>query len=282
MSDPLALVFDPADGAAARELYGIPPGEFVAARTELQRAMRAIGRRDLAAAIGRLQRPTVAEHALNLAVRAGGEDLVDDLRRAQVDATAAQAAAITGDPDGRTALRAATTAVRAARAALVRAAAATCGAGPNDARTAEIDAVVQRVVTAEAWPVLAAGVLGVEPMEAGAGAGGDEPVFVGIPDDIVIPASRRRVAPVAPSPAGEAADDATAEVARLEQELAVAAAACERARDRLVAADRALAEAVEAQQAARDVLAAAEVTRDDLTRRLDDVRGRGHRSGGRA
>ncbi|QIS17526.1 hypothetical protein [Nocardia terpenica] len=73
----------------ARELYGLDPGEFTAARTERVGRARAAGDKQLATAIGRLRRPTVAAWAVNLlARRAPGEvsgllDLGAALREAQ-------------------------------------------------------------------------------------------------------------------------------------------------------------------------------------------------------
>ncbi len=74
---------------AADELYGLAPEEFTAARDERVRAARAAGDRRLAAALGRLRRPTVSAYVLNLLVRHQpevGEQLValgEELRRAQ-------------------------------------------------------------------------------------------------------------------------------------------------------------------------------------------------------
>ncbi|WP_067707385.1 hypothetical protein [Nocardia yamanashiensis] len=53
----------------ANELYGLPPAEFVAVRTERARQARDAGDKALAAAIGKLRRPTVAAWAVNLLVR---------------------------------------------------------------------------------------------------------------------------------------------------------------------------------------------------------------------
>jgi hypothetical protein len=83
-TDPDELV-----GEAADELYGLAPAEFTAARDERVRAARAAGNRRLAAALGRLRRPTVSAYVLNLLVRDQpevGEQLValgEELRRAQ-------------------------------------------------------------------------------------------------------------------------------------------------------------------------------------------------------
>jgi hypothetical protein len=74
---------------AADELYGLAPEEFTAARDEQVQAARAGGNRRLAAAIGRLRKPTVSAYVLNLLVREQPEvaeqliALGEELRRAQ-------------------------------------------------------------------------------------------------------------------------------------------------------------------------------------------------------
>jgi hypothetical protein len=73
----------------ADELYGLPPGEFVAARTEAARRARTAGDRALAGGIGALGRPSTAAWACNALVRdrpdeiAGLVELGDLLREAQ-------------------------------------------------------------------------------------------------------------------------------------------------------------------------------------------------------
>jgi hypothetical protein len=54
----------------ADELYGVPPEEFVAARTEARDRARAAGERQLAADIAALPKPATAAWACNLLVRA--------------------------------------------------------------------------------------------------------------------------------------------------------------------------------------------------------------------
>ena len=53
----------------ARELYGLPPEAFTAARTDAVKQARAAGDRELAKAVGGLRRPAVAAWAVNLLVR---------------------------------------------------------------------------------------------------------------------------------------------------------------------------------------------------------------------
>ncbi|MFE5284025.1 hypothetical protein ACFRAQ_03510 [Nocardia sp. NPDC056611] len=83
------------------ELYGLPPAEFVAARTERVRQARDAGDKALAAAIGKLRRPTVAAWALNLLSREASDDVRallevgDALRDAQRRLSAEQLRALT-------------------------------------------------------------------------------------------------------------------------------------------------------------------------------------------
>lgn len=83
------------------ELYGLPPAEFVAARTERARQARDAGDKALAAAIGKLRRPTVAAWALNLLSREASDDVRallevgDALRDAQRRLSAEQLRALT-------------------------------------------------------------------------------------------------------------------------------------------------------------------------------------------
>jgi hypothetical protein len=64
--------------STARELYDLPPEEFVAARDEAVRRARSAGDRTLAAALGKLRRPTVGAWAVNRLARHRPE-LVDEL-----------------------------------------------------------------------------------------------------------------------------------------------------------------------------------------------------------
>ncbi len=59
----------------ADELYGLPPAEFTAARDEQARAARAAGRRDDAAAIRKLARPTTSAWLVNQLSRDAPEQL---------------------------------------------------------------------------------------------------------------------------------------------------------------------------------------------------------------
>ncbi|MCK0089898.1 hypothetical protein HCA61_07725 [Rhodococcus sp. HNM0563] len=75
--------------SVADSLYGLDPGEFIAARTEYVAQARESGDRELTAAIGRLRKPTVAAWLVNLLARERPDelgvllDLGDALRTAQ-------------------------------------------------------------------------------------------------------------------------------------------------------------------------------------------------------
>ncbi|UNX53692.1 hypothetical protein MF406_11925 [Georgenia sp. TF02-10] len=79
----------------AEELYGLPPGEFTAARNARARALKREDP-DLARAVARLAKPSVAAWTVNMMVRHRGDqvrevlDLGAQLRSAQEDLDAAQ------------------------------------------------------------------------------------------------------------------------------------------------------------------------------------------------
>lgn len=61
--------------SVADTLYGLDPGDFVAARSEFAARARDAGDRELTAAIGRLRKPTVAAWMVNLLARERGDEL---------------------------------------------------------------------------------------------------------------------------------------------------------------------------------------------------------------
>jgi hypothetical protein len=77
--------------AVAEDLYGVPPEEFVAARTAARDDARTAGDRALATAIAALPKPTTAAWVCNLLVRRQPEEvaqlaeLAELLRAAQVN-----------------------------------------------------------------------------------------------------------------------------------------------------------------------------------------------------
>ncbi|MEL7158373.1 MAG: hypothetical protein AAFN30_17480 [Actinomycetota bacterium] len=73
-----AIVDIDSEAAAAAHLYGLPAEEFIAARNDLVRRLRAEGERELAAAVALLRRPTVLAAELNRVLRLS-PSLVTDL-----------------------------------------------------------------------------------------------------------------------------------------------------------------------------------------------------------
>ncbi|WP_194817200.1 hypothetical protein [Nocardia sp. XZ_19_385] len=59
----------------ARDLYGLDPAEFVAARTEQVKAAKDAGDKALATAIGKLRKPTVTAWTVNLLARSAPKDV---------------------------------------------------------------------------------------------------------------------------------------------------------------------------------------------------------------
>jgi hypothetical protein len=123
----------------AEDLYGLPLDRFVAERDALARALRADGRREEAAAVGALRKPSVVAWAVNQLVRTQGRALAelfdagDALREAQEDILAGR-----GDGQG---LRAAAERERAAVDALVNAARGLLTSDGHELSAAVIDRV---------------------------------------------------------------------------------------------------------------------------------------------
>ena len=104
----------------ADELYGLPLEQFIPQRGALAKALRADKRRDEAATVAALRKPSVAAWAVNQLVRTQPSG-VQELYAAGDELRAAQARLLAGTGDGR-ALRAASDRERAAVDALVQAA----------------------------------------------------------------------------------------------------------------------------------------------------------------
>ena len=124
--------------AVTEELYGLDPGDFVAARNEVARRLRTAGDRQLAAAIAKLRRPRPAAWAVNQLARQNRTDL-EELVRLGEELRAAQDRALAGEPAGD--LRQAARARRDAVASLVEAAERALverggGAGPHSSEVA--------------------------------------------------------------------------------------------------------------------------------------------------
>ena len=99
---------------ATEELYGLDPADFVAARNELVRRLRKAGDRERAAEVAKLRRPSPPAWAVNQLVRRHRDD-VEELVRLGEALRAAQDRALAGEEPGD--LR---TAGRARRDALAR------------------------------------------------------------------------------------------------------------------------------------------------------------------
>lgn len=88
MTESLRLVDMTVDDVAG-ELYGVAPAEFVAARTARVEAAKRAGDKELAAAVGKLRKPTLSAWTANLLAREAPDD-VDALLRLGAALAAAQ------------------------------------------------------------------------------------------------------------------------------------------------------------------------------------------------
>ena len=144
---------------AVDRLYGLPREEFVVERDALAKQLRADGRRDEAAAIKALAKPTVAAWAANQAVRSQ-KRAARDLWKAGDALSAAQDAVLAGKGSGAK-LREANERERAAVETLVDAARGLLGASGGDLSETTIERVRQTLhagaIDAEARDEVAAG-----------------------------------------------------------------------------------------------------------------------------
>jgi hypothetical protein len=85
-----------ASARAPEDLYGLPLEEFTPARDALAKELKAAGRKEEAAEIKSLRKPSLAAWALNRAARDHGV-AIDQLRAAGADLRAAQNEALSGD-----------------------------------------------------------------------------------------------------------------------------------------------------------------------------------------
>jgi hypothetical protein len=85
-----------ASARAPEDLYGLPLEEFTPARDALAKELRAAGRKDEAAEVKSLRKPSLAAWALNRAAR-DHPDAIARLRAAGSDLRAAQTEAMSGD-----------------------------------------------------------------------------------------------------------------------------------------------------------------------------------------
>jgi hypothetical protein len=255
-------------------LYGGPLGGFVAGRDALARTLRSAGRRDDAAAVKALRKPSVVAWSLD-AARVADPAAVEAL----VAAVAALGAAQEGDGD----LRAALAALRAAQGGVVDAAvAATAAHGQPVARDHVQPALLAVVSDPAALADLAAGHLAAIPPAGGlgvadlAGAPASAPAAAaerparakrpraGIPRKAPTPSTTAAPGKAdAPAPPRRVKGAADRVLARAETAAAAAAEAEAEAMGRADAADQAAREADRAADAAR--------RRADAARRAADL-----------
>jgi hypothetical protein len=247
---------------AIDRLYGLPLDAFVAERDALAKALRADGKRDEAAAVKKLAKPTVAAWAVNQAVRTQ-KKAAGELWQAGDALAAAQDAILAGKGSGGD-LRTAAERERAAVEPLVDAARGLLTASGGDLSEATIERVRQTLhagaIDPDAREDVASGRATRERAPQGLFGGGEV---------AVAPTPRARKAEAAPrarkaEPATKPKRDAAAakrerEAAKREREEAARqrkeAAARERARkaaeQRVAKAEKAVAAAAERVEAAR-------------------------------
>jgi hypothetical protein len=253
----------PAPDDAIDRLYGLPLDAFVAERDALAKALRGDGKRDEAAAVKKLAKPTVAAWAVNQALRTQ-KKAARELWQAGDALAAAQDAILAGKGSGAD-LRAAAERERAAVEPLVDAARGLLTASGGDLSDATIERVRQTLhagaIDPEAREEVASGRATRERAPQGLFGGGEV---------APAPAPRARKAEPEPKPAPAPArkpapkrDAAAAkrerEAAKREREAAARerkeAAARERARKaaehRVAKAEKAVAAAAERVEAAR-------------------------------
>jgi hypothetical protein len=244
-----------ASAGAPEDLYGLPLEEFTPARDALAKELRAAGRKDEAAEVKSLRKPSLAAWALNRAAR-DHPDAIGRLRAAGADLRAAQTEAMSGDA-GR--LRETGRALVDEVDRVARLAADALRAAGRPASAAQQEKLVATLRTAavddDAGDLLARGVL-ADDLEAtgfsllGSGSGD-------LSAAPTLPGAQRtlRKKPKPSKEALEAVEAARREVRRCDAEADLAAT---RARRRAERAEAAAHRAVEAQREADGARAAAE------------------------
>jgi hypothetical protein len=178
------------------DLYGLALDRFIPERTELARALRADKRRDEAAAVAALRKPSVAAWAVNQLIRSQGT-AVQELYAAGDAVRDAQADLLAGSGDGR-ALRAANERERAAVDTLVAAARGLLDSDGHELSSSVIERVGETLHAAaldeDAREQVRAGCLERELRHVGLGLG--ESVFAPAPPPAAkapkAPAKRRK------------------------------------------------------------------------------------------
>ena len=270
---PAADVPDDVDAAVA-SLYRGPLDEFIAARDELARSLRAAGRREDATMVKALRKPKRIAWALDVGA---GDD------PAAVEGLAEAVEAVTRAQDGDGDLREALKALPAAQRELADAAARASAAAGSAVDPAELGpAVLAIVADPEALEALRTGrlvdippaggfgldaVTGAAPARPAAPAGAPRGRRAKSARTTKAVISTRAEAPVAPAPPPDRRALAAAQRA-----LDRAEAAAGRARDRAEAAERAVRDAAAAVEAAEERRRTAEREARHAQRRLDAAR----------
>ncbi|WP_334172028.1 hypothetical protein [Sinomonas sp.] len=267
--------------AAASELYGLPPGDFTAARNERAKAARAEGNALLAKQVGRLPKPSTAAWAINMLARRRAQelaevlDLGEQLRRAQEELDPVSMREL-----GRQRQRLLTAVVREGRSA-----AEDLGVGISDAAASELEQTLRAAMAdADAAAAVRSGQLvrslssnGIEPVDlAGAVAvPGSLPPRGGEGD--AVSEQPARGAPEATAPkSGKRDRDAERRAAEAEKLRAEEARRRERAEAQAEleeaerGAEQAAAELSEAERSVSETAA----RRDGVSKELDELRAR--------
>jgi hypothetical protein len=246
------------DNGAARELYGLPLGEFTRARDELARRLRKEGRRKEADAVKELRKPTTAAWALNQLARRREAD-VRRLLQAGERLRRAQAELLAGG--GREELDAAAAEERELVGGLARdaaAIAADAGTGSSGSLVEKLRATLHAVAADEELArQLAAGRVLRESEAVG---------VLGITPGAAPPARRREPPKERKRPAREAR--------ALERRLKAARGEERDARRRQETTERALARASERAARAADQLADAQREHDEAAATLEEAAAR--------
>ncbi len=244
---------------AVDRLYGLPREEFVGERDALAKQLRADGRRDEAAAVKALPKPTVAAWAANQAVRSQ-KRAARELWKAGDELSAAQEAVLAGQGSGAK-LREASERERAAVETLVDAARGLLGASGGDLSEATIERLRETLhagaIDADARDELAAGRAVRE--RSPQGVFGADPFAAPAP---------RRPAKAEPEPEAEPKAGTKAKTKPKGTTKGTSDAAAERRREREEAAERKREEA-EARKREREEAVARERARKAAADRAD-------------
>ena len=276
--------------AEAERLYGLEPEEFVAARDAAARALRGEGRRDEAAAVGKLRKPSVAAWVVNRLAR-DEADLIEALLAAGAKLRDVQLAGAAASE-----LRTAIEAEARALDALMRPAgriAARSGSARDAALERARDTLHAAALDADLAEEVRRGVLVREQQAIGFPLGAALPERPA-PSEPPRRSKRRGAAKAEPEPtpardevtakrlerAARAAASATEKLERAEEGLARASGELDAAKEELSRARRALTAAERKADGAERAAAAAERARDAAREKADEAVARHRELGG--